>query len=55
MVLGGITLIIYNAIAVRKGAFVKPEVVQPIMQELQNLNIDGAMRFANNINYPLLP
>ena len=54
MVLGGITLIIYNAIAVRK-AFVKPEVVQPIMQELQNLNIDGAIALANNINYPLLP
>ena len=43
MVLGGITLIIYNGIAIRKGTFVKADVVQPIMQELQNLNIDGAI------------
>jgi hypothetical protein len=43
LILGGITLIIYNGIAIRKGAFVKAEVVQPIMQELQNLNIDGAI------------
>ena len=42
LVVGGFTLIIYNGIAIRRKAFVKDDVVQPIMQELQNLNIEGA-------------
>ena len=39
LILAGFTLIIYNGIAIRKKAFVKEDVVQPIMQELQNLNV----------------
>ena len=35
-------MIIYNAIAIRRKAFIKDDVVQPIMQELQSLNIEGA-------------
>jgi threonine/homoserine/homoserine lactone efflux protein len=33
LILAGFTLIIYNGIAIRKKAFVKDDVVQPIMQE----------------------
>ena len=43
LILAGFTLMIYNGIAIRKKAFVKDDVVQPIMQELQNLNVEGAM------------
>ena len=53
LVLGGITLIIYNGIAIRKKAFVKDEVVQPIMQELQQLNIDGAIALCEQYKLPV--
>ena len=34
LVLGGFTLIIYNGIAIRRKAFIKDDVVQPIMQDI---------------------
>ena len=53
LVIGGFTLIIYNGIAVRKKAFVKDDVVQPILQELQNLNIDGAKALCDQYKIPV--
>ena len=53
LILGGITLMIYNGIAIRKKAFVKDEVVQPIMQELQQLNIDGAIALCEQYKLPV--
>ncbi len=53
LILGGITLMIYNGIAIRKKAFVKDEVVQPVMQELQQLNIDGAIALCEQYKLPV--
>ena len=53
LILAGITLMIYNGIAIRKKAFVKEEVVQPIMQELQQLNIDGAIALCEQYKLPV--
>lgn len=53
MVLGGFTLIIYNGIAIRRKAFIKDDVVQPILQELQNLNIEGAKALCDQYKLPV--
>ena len=53
MIVGGITLIIYNGIAIRKKAFVKDEVVEPIMQEVSRLNIDGARALCEQFKLPV--
>jgi len=53
LILAGFTLMIYNGIAVRKKAFVKDDVVQPIMQELQNLNVDGAIALCDQYKLPV--
>ena len=53
MVIGGFTLIIYNAIAIRRKAFMKDDVVQPIMQELQSLNIEGAKALCDQYKLPV--
>ena len=53
MVIGGFTLIIYNGIAIRRKAFVKDDVVQPIMQELQSLNIEGAKALCDQYKLPV--
>tara|TARA_B100000212_G_scaffold231353_1_gene175850 strand:+ start:154 stop:984 length:831 start_codon:yes stop_codon:yes gene_type:complete len=53
LVVGGFTLIIYNGIAIRRKAFVKDDVVQPIMQELQNLNIEGAKVLCDQYKLPV--
>ena len=53
MVVGGFTLIIYNAIAIRKKAFIKDDVVAPIMQEFQNLNIEGALSLCDQYKLPV--
>ncbi len=53
MVVGGFTLIIYNGIAVRKKAFIKDDVVAPIMQEVQNLNIPGALSLCDQYKIPV--
>ncbi|MFP6855614.1 MAG: MotA/TolQ/ExbB proton channel family protein [Opitutales bacterium] len=52
MVLGGISLIIYNGIAIRKKAFVKDEVVEPILAEVGRLNIDGARELCDQFKMP---
>lgn len=53
MVIGGFTLIIYNGIAIRRKAFIKDDVVQPIMQELQSLNIEGAKALCDQYKLPV--
>lgn len=53
MIVGGFTLIIYNAIAIRRKAFIKDDVVQPIMQELQSLNIEGAKALCDQYKLPV--
>ena len=53
LVVGGFTLIIYNGIAIRRKAFVKDDVVQPIMQESQNLNIEGAKTLCDQYKLPV--
>jgi len=53
LILAGFTLMIYNGIAVRKKAFVKDDVVQPIMQELQNLNVEGAIALCDQYKLPV--
>ena len=53
MVVGGFTLIIYNGIAIRKKAFIKDDVVAPIMQEVQNLNIPGALSLCDQYKIPV--
>jgi len=53
MIVGGITLIIYNGIAIRKKAFVKEEVVEPILQEVSRLNIDGARALCEQYKLPV--
>lgn len=53
MVIGGFTLIIYNSIAIRRKAFIKDDVIQPIMQELQSLNIEGAKALCDQYKLPV--
>ena len=53
MILAGITLIIFNSIAIRRKAFIKDDVIEPIMQEIQNLNIDGAKALCDQYKLPV--
>ena len=53
LVVGGFTLIIFNAIAIRKKAFIKDDVVAPIMQEVQALNIQGALSLCDQYKLPV--
>ena len=53
MVVGGFALIIYNGLAIRRKAFIKDDVVQPIMQELQSLNIEGAKALCDQYKLPV--
>ena len=46
-------LIIYNSIAIRRKAFIKDDVIQPIMQELQSLNIEGAKALCDQYKLPV--
>jgi biopolymer transport protein ExbB len=43
----------YNGIAIRRKAFTKEEVIEPIMQELQQLNIDGAIALCEQYKLPV--
>jgi len=52
LILGGISLIIYNGISIRKKAFVKDEVVEPILAEIGRLNIDGARDLCEQYKMP---
>jgi len=52
MILGGISLIIYNGIAIRKKAFIKEDVVNPILAEVGRLNIDGAREMCDQYKMP---
>ena len=53
MILAGITLIIFNSIAIRRKAFIKDDVIEPIMQEIQNLNIEGAKALCDQYKLPV--
>jgi len=53
LILAGITLIIFNSIAVRRKAFIKDDVIEPIMQEIQNLNIEGAKALCDQYKLPV--
>ena len=53
LILAGITLIIFNNIAVRRKSFIKDDVVEPIMQEIQNLNIEGAKALCDQYKLPV--
>ncbi len=53
LIVGGFTLIIFNAIAIRKKAFIKDDVVAPIMQEVQSLNIQGALSLCDQYKLPV--
>lgn len=52
LILGGLALIIYNGIAIRKKAFVKDEVVEPILAEVGRLNIEGARELCDQYKMP---
>lgn len=52
LILGGISLIIYNGIAIRKKAFIKKDVVDPILAEVGRLNIDGAREMCDQYKMP---
>ena len=52
MIIAGVTLIIYNGISIKK-AFVKEEVVGPIMEEMSRLNIDAAKALCEQYKLPV--
>ena len=54
MIIAGVALVLYWYFHPQK-AFVKEEVVEPIMEEVSRLNIDAAKPSANNINCPSPP
>ena len=53
LIIAGITLIIFNSIAIRRKAFIKDDVIEPIMQEIQNLNIEGAKSLCEQYKLPV--
>ncbi len=53
LILAGITLIIFNSIAIRRKAFIKDDVIEPIMQEIQQLNIEGAIALCDQYKLPV--
>lgn len=52
LVVGGIGLIIFNGIAIRKNAFVKEDVIEPILGEVGRLNVDGARDLCEQYKMP---
>ena len=55
LIIAGITLIIFNSIAVRRKAFIKDDVLNPIMDAVKGLDIEEPSLFVINTNYRLLP
>ena len=53
LILAGTTLIIFNSIAIRRKAFIKDDVIEPIMQEIQQLNIEGAKALCDQYKLPV--
>ena len=45
LIIAGITLIIFNSIAVRRKAFIKDDVLDPIMEAVKGLDIEGAKSY----------
>lgn len=53
LIIAGITLIIFNSIAVRRKAFIKDDVLDPIMEAVKGLDIEGAKSLCDQYKLPV--
>ena len=53
LIIAGITLIIFNSIAVRRKAFIKDDVLNPIMDAVKGLDIEGAKGLCDQYKLPV--
>jgi len=53
LIIAGITLIIFNSIAVRRKAFIKDDVINPIMESVKGLDIEGAKGLCDQYKLPV--
>ena len=53
LIIAGITLIIFNSIAVRRKAFIKDDVLNPIMDAVKGLDIEGAKSLCDQYKLPV--
>ena len=53
LIIAGITLIIFNSIAVRRKAFIKDDVINPIMDAVKGLDIEGAKSLCDQYKLPV--
>ena len=53
LIIAGITLIIFNSIAVRRKAFIKDDVLNPIMDAVKGLDIEGAKGLCEQYKLPV--
>jgi biopolymer transport protein ExbB len=53
LIIAGITLIIFNSINVRRKAFIKDDVINPIMDAVKGLDIEGAKSLCDQYKLPV--
>ncbi len=53
LIIAGITLIIFNSINVRRKAFIKDDVIDPIMDAVKGLDIEGAKSLCDQYKLPI--
>ena len=53
LIIAGITLIIFNSIAVRRKAFIKDDVIDPIMDAVKGLDIESAKGLCDQYKLPV--